>query len=299
MEVKRQLDVLDRRLAESEYLAGDDYTIADIAVWPWYGALAKGLLYERRRVPAGAGLQERAALDRRRSPQRPAVKRGRMVNRTCGRAGEPAARAPRRQRLRHQDAGQAGGDGVIGRQASRQASSHESVDSRPPHDRRRLHAEPDAHAASRRRHGGHPSRRARSVARAAGAGASGRCAVRGHAGAGAAACASIARPQALGRPRRPGAGAAAGVCAVLAGRRGADVPGRGAAAHPRRGHARRPHPRQDRQRRLAARMSAPARRCSSTPPPGACCSPASWSPRTAKRAWAPRCAASSARAASR
>ena len=46
MEVKRQLDVLDRRLAESAYLAGDDYTIADMAVWPWYGALAKGLLYE-------------------------------------------------------------------------------------------------------------------------------------------------------------------------------------------------------------------------------------------------------------
>jgi GST-like protein len=57
MEVKRQLDVLDRRLAESAYLAGDDYTIADIAVWPWYGALAKGKLYERGRVPAGAGLQ--------------------------------------------------------------------------------------------------------------------------------------------------------------------------------------------------------------------------------------------------
>ena len=46
MEVKRQLDVLDRRLAQSEYLAGADYTIADMAVWPWYGALAKGLVYE-------------------------------------------------------------------------------------------------------------------------------------------------------------------------------------------------------------------------------------------------------------
>ncbi|HZW76589.1 MAG TPA: glutathione-dependent disulfide-bond oxidoreductase, partial [Caldimonas sp.] len=45
MEVKRQLDVLDKHLAESAYLAGDDYTIADIAVWPWYGALAKGQLY--------------------------------------------------------------------------------------------------------------------------------------------------------------------------------------------------------------------------------------------------------------
>src|SRR6185369_9965659 len=45
MEAKRQLDVLDRRLGESRYLTGDDYTIAYIAVWPWYGGLAKGLLY--------------------------------------------------------------------------------------------------------------------------------------------------------------------------------------------------------------------------------------------------------------
>ncbi len=45
MEVKRQLDVLDRRLAENEYLGGDEYTIADIAIWPWYGALVKGLAY--------------------------------------------------------------------------------------------------------------------------------------------------------------------------------------------------------------------------------------------------------------
>src|SRR5438552_7604707 len=45
MEVKRQLDVLDRRLAESPYLAGDDYSIADMAVWPWYGTLVKGQVY--------------------------------------------------------------------------------------------------------------------------------------------------------------------------------------------------------------------------------------------------------------
>jgi GST-like protein len=83
MEVKRQLDVLDRRLAESEYLAGRDYTIADIAVWPWYGALAKGLVY-------GAG--EFLAVDEYRHVQRwtdtiakrPAVQRGRMVNRIFG-----------------------------------------------------------------------------------------------------------------------------------------------------------------------------------------------------------------------
>ena len=88
MEVKRQLDVLDRRLADNEYLAGDDYTIADMAVWPWYGGAGQGPAVRRRRVPVGAGLQERAALGRRRSPQRPAVKRGRMVNRT---SGEPAS----------------------------------------------------------------------------------------------------------------------------------------------------------------------------------------------------------------
>ena len=71
--------------------------------------------------------------------------------------------------------------------------------------------------------------------------------------------------------------------------RRADVPGRGAAAHSRRRHARRADPRQDRERRVAARTSARARRCSSTPRPGACCSPASWWRRTARAASARRC----------
>jgi GST-like protein len=83
MEVKRQLDVLDRRLAETQYIAGDEYTIADMAIWPWYGGLAKGLLY-------GAGeflqVQEYTHLVRwtNQIAERPAVKRGRMVNRTFG-----------------------------------------------------------------------------------------------------------------------------------------------------------------------------------------------------------------------
>ena len=83
MEVKRQLDVLDQRLAQSPYLAGDDYSIADIAVWPWYGALAKGQLY-------GAGEFLDAASYTHvvrwadQIAQRPAAKRGRMVNRAWG-----------------------------------------------------------------------------------------------------------------------------------------------------------------------------------------------------------------------
>jgi GSH-dependent disulfide-bond oxidoreductase len=86
METKRQLDVLDRRLAEAEYLAGDKFTIADMAVWPWYGAMAKGRLY-------GGGeflqVQDYKHLIRwaDQIAQRPAVKRGRMVN--CA-WGEPA-----------------------------------------------------------------------------------------------------------------------------------------------------------------------------------------------------------------
>jgi GST-like protein len=83
MEVKRQLDVLDRHLADRPYLAGDDYTIADMAIWPWYGNLVKGLLYE-----AGEFLQVQDYTHVVRwtdaIARRPAVKRGRMVNRTFG-----------------------------------------------------------------------------------------------------------------------------------------------------------------------------------------------------------------------
>ena len=83
MEVKRQMDVLDRRLAESEFLGGKDYTIADMAVWSWYGSLAKGVLYE-----AGEFLSVHEYKNVQRwtdaIAQRPAVKRGRMVNRTFG-----------------------------------------------------------------------------------------------------------------------------------------------------------------------------------------------------------------------
>ena len=106
MEVKRQLDVLDRRLAESPYLAGDDYTIADMAVWPWYGALVKGQLYG-----AGEFLQVQDYTHVLRwtdeIAQRPAVQARPHGQPHLGPAGEPAARAARRQRLRHPDAGQA------------------------------------------------------------------------------------------------------------------------------------------------------------------------------------------------
>lgn len=83
MEVKRQMDVLDRRLADNEYVAGSDYSIADMAIWPWYGALAKGLIYD-----AGEFLQVQDYKNVQRWTDqlaaRPAVKRGRMVNRVMG-----------------------------------------------------------------------------------------------------------------------------------------------------------------------------------------------------------------------
>lgn len=90
METKRQLDVLDQRLAVSEYIAGDEYTIADIAIWPWYGGLVKGRLYgaaeflsvhEYKHV-----LRWADAID-----ARPAVQRGRRVNRVSGATEEQLA----------------------------------------------------------------------------------------------------------------------------------------------------------------------------------------------------------------
>jgi len=85
METKRQLDVLNRRLAESEYIAGPDYTVADIAIWPWYGGLAKGVLYESAEFLA---VHEYTHVQRWADmiAERPAVQRGRMVNRTSGEA---------------------------------------------------------------------------------------------------------------------------------------------------------------------------------------------------------------------
>ena len=87
METKRQLDVLDQRLADNEYLAGPDYTIADIAVWPWYGVLTQGKLYN-----AGEFLDVESYKNVRRwteqIAQREAVKRGRMVNRIHGEESE-------------------------------------------------------------------------------------------------------------------------------------------------------------------------------------------------------------------
>lgn len=83
MEVKRQLSVLDQHLARNEYFAGAEYSIADIGIWPWYGALVKGLIYD-----AGEFLQVAEYTNVQRWTDlvaaRPAVKRGRMVNRTMG-----------------------------------------------------------------------------------------------------------------------------------------------------------------------------------------------------------------------
>lgn len=83
MEVKRQLDVLDRRLADNRFIAGDEYTIADMAIWPWYGALVANKIYE-----AAEFLETHTYTNVLRwtheIAERPAVQRGRMVNRAWG-----------------------------------------------------------------------------------------------------------------------------------------------------------------------------------------------------------------------
>jgi GST-like protein len=83
MEVKRQLDVLDRNLAERSYLAGDEYSIADIATWPWYGVLVTGELYDAQEfLDVGSYRHVRRWAEQ--IAARPAVQRGRRVNRTWG-----------------------------------------------------------------------------------------------------------------------------------------------------------------------------------------------------------------------
>jgi len=88
METKRQLDVLNRRLAETEFVAGSDYSIADIAIWPWYGALALGRSYERADEFLAVNEYENVQRWAKQIDQRPAVKRGRIVNKTNGEPSE-------------------------------------------------------------------------------------------------------------------------------------------------------------------------------------------------------------------
>ena len=83
MEIKRQLDVLDRRLADNAYLAGSEYTIADMAVWPWYGALVTNKVYEAAEF-IEAHTYTNVLRWTHQIAERPAVKRGRMVNRAWG-----------------------------------------------------------------------------------------------------------------------------------------------------------------------------------------------------------------------
>ena len=84
MEAKRQFDVLNRRLAHSEYIAGPDYTIADIAIWPWYGGIALGRSYEGADVFLATHEYEHLIRWAKQIDARPAVKRGRIVNKFSG-----------------------------------------------------------------------------------------------------------------------------------------------------------------------------------------------------------------------
>ncbi|KQR36706.1 glutathione-dependent disulfide-bond oxidoreductase [Rhizobium rhizogenes] len=84
MEAKRQMDVLDRHLAENRYMAGDEYSIADIAIWPWYGNLARGQSYPKAEVFLEAASYQNVKRWADEIAERPAVKRGRMVNKASG-----------------------------------------------------------------------------------------------------------------------------------------------------------------------------------------------------------------------
>lgn len=86
METKRQLDVLDKHLADNEFFCGDEYTIADMAIWPWYGALVKGLLYGESAKFLSVHEYKNMLRWTDAIAARPAVKRGRIVNRTWGAA---------------------------------------------------------------------------------------------------------------------------------------------------------------------------------------------------------------------
>jgi len=88
METKRQMDVLDRQLAERPYIAGDDYTIADMAIWPWYGALALGRSYKNAETFLSVHEYEHVTNWAKTIDARPAVNRGRRVNRTSDTPGE-------------------------------------------------------------------------------------------------------------------------------------------------------------------------------------------------------------------
>ena len=84
MEAKRQFDVLDRQLAEHEYIAGESYTIADMAIWPWYAGVALGRVYDNAAEFLDAGSYRNLQRWAKQIDDRPAVKRGRIVNRTNG-----------------------------------------------------------------------------------------------------------------------------------------------------------------------------------------------------------------------
>jgi GST-like protein len=91
METKRQLDVLDKQLADNTYMAGEDYSIADIAIWPWYGNLVLGNLYDAAEF-LDVGIYKNVLRWAKAIEQRPAVQRGRVVNKVFGDGAQLAER---------------------------------------------------------------------------------------------------------------------------------------------------------------------------------------------------------------